>query len=89
MNLKEKIEALDAKNFYSIGADNRSYIDLQADGEAESYLIEDVYTYELQDEFYDVDTPEFIKENNEWQYENQFIKQYFLDNINLIQTIKE
>jgi len=89
MDLKAKIESLPDKNFYPIGVDFFTYVDLQADSETESYLVEDVYSGDLQDEFYDVDTPEHLKENNEWQYENSFIKQYFLNHLELIQTISE
>ena len=89
MNLKEKIEALNAKNFYAIGVEVSNYISLQADGETESYVIDNIYVDELQDQFYDADTALHIKENNEWQYENSFIKEWFLNNLELIQTIKE
>ena len=87
LELKANIEALDEKVFFSIGADASNYIDLQADGKEETYRIEEIYICDLQDAFYEADTPNFIKENNEWQYEPSFIKQYFLDNLQLVQTI--
>lgn len=87
--LKAKIEALDEKNFKPIGNSDCLYIDLEAIASDSTYLIEDVYIGDLNDLYYEADTPEHIKDNNEWQYENSFIKQYFLDHLELIQIINE
>ena len=82
-----KIEAILLKHFYG-SSDAFLVSTLEAYTDDCTYIIE-CDTELLRDEFYTPETLEHIREENGWQLDQQWIKNYFLDHITDIEIIEK
>ena len=81
MNLKEKIEAIPIDHFYTSG---HTRVDIEAYGQEDTYII-NVWIEALRDAYYGPHCVEHIRENDEFQTDKRWLKDYFLDNLNQIE----
>ena len=81
IKLKEQIEVIPVKNFYA----TRS---LEAYGDKGTYIIP-LHIESVRTAYYGSDCLEHIRENDEWQSDKRWIKDYFLNNLGLIEIVKE
>ena len=82
--MKNIIEAIPLKYFY--GSGDWAYAHLEAHDDFHTYLITaDIEL--IRDDYTSIDTLEYIREYDEWENDNLWIKEYMLKHIEDIETI--
>ena len=79
--MKDVINSIELKHFYASGGS------LEAHGNNRNLII-DVNTELIRDEYYSPETMEHIREENGWENNPKWIRDYFLNNIKDIEIIE-
>ena len=85
IKLKEQIEVIPVQDFYAAGITD---VELEAYGDDGTYIIP-LHIESVRTAYYGSDCLDHIRENDEWQSDKEWIKDYFLDNFGLIEIITE
>ena len=80
-DIKNIIESIPIANFYTSG---HTDVELEAFGDERLYVIQ-IHIEALRTAYYGPHCVEHIRENDEFQTDKQWIKNYMLDNLNQIE----
>ena len=80
-NIKNIIESIPVENFYTSG---HTDVKLEAYGDEHLYVIQ-IWIEALRDAYYGPYCLEHIRENDEFQTDKRWLKDYFLENLNQIE----
>ena len=81
-----KIKAIPEKRFYSSTGGGETILEAYVD-DCTYYI--NIATEVLRDEYYEPHTADYQREENGWNEDKEWMKNYFLDNINEIETIEQ
>ena len=84
-NAKHDLEHMNADSFFGSTTDSWEF-EIQADGENCTYLLTVAKDF-LNSEYYDIDTPNYISDDEDWKHDREWLRTFMIENINQVEIL--